>query len=799
MLVPINWLKDYVDIDCDIREFAEKMTMSGNNVEAVNKLGEEIRGVVVGKILSVERHANADKLLVCQVDIGSRVLQIVTGANNVKEGDCVPVAVHGSSLPNGIKIKKSKLRGVVSEGMLCSGQELQLTEDDYPGAGQKGILVLEGEDCKIGQDIKEVLGIDGYVVDFEITPNRPDCLSIIGMARETAATLATELKLPDVRVVENSQKEIQDLASVVIEDSDLCFRYSSRVIENVRIQPSPKWLRNRLKQAGVRPINNIVDITNYVMLEYGQPMHAFDLDKIEGRKIVVRRAREGETLVTLDNQERPLDKDMLVIADEQKTIGLAGIMGGLNTQITEDTVNILLESATFEKTNIRLSSKKLGLRTEASSRFEKGLDANMTVSALDRAAQLINQLSAGSVVRGIIDVYPNPKKNRVLKVQADSINRLLGIDITPEEMSKYLSRLGFVVEAKGGQLVIQVPSFRDDIEGIADIGEEVARMYGYDNIPATLITGSASVGGKTHTQRLMDRLKDVLSIQGLYEIATYSFVSPKTVDILRIPEGDKRRNMVRLHNPLGEDQSAMRTSLVYSMLEVMARNINRNITQGGFFEISNVFLPKELPMKQLPHEILNLCVGIYGPGTDFFRLKGVIHSVFSLLNVQNPVYEAKASPYYHPGRSAVIYNDGTAIGEIGEIHPAVTEKFDIDERLYVAELDLSYLLALPVKRKKYKPLPKFPAVTRDLALIVSDEVRALDIQNIIYQIGGELIESITLFDVYKGAQIEKGKKSMAYSITYRSDKETLTDDRVNKIEAKILKALEEELAAKLRS
>ncbi|MGI6113524.1 MAG: phenylalanine--tRNA ligase subunit beta [Mahellales bacterium] len=798
MLVPINWIRDYVDIDCDIKEYAERMTMSGSKVEAVNRLGEDIQGVVVGKIQSVERHPNADKLLVCRVDIGSEVLQIVTGAPNVKEGDYVPVAVHGSSLPNGVKIKRGKLRGVASDGMLCSGQELQLTEEDYPGAENHGILILKSGSCKLGQDIKEALGMDGYVVDFEITPNRPDCLSMIGMARETAATLATELKMPDIEV-EESTRDIRDLVSIDIKDKDLCFRYSARVIENVKIEPSPPWLKKRLKEAGVRPINNIVDITNYVMLEYGQPMHAFDLDRVGGRKIVVRRAQEGETLVTLDKQKRSLSRDMLVIADEGRALGLAGIMGGLDSEISADTSNILLESATFERTNIRQSSKKLGLRTEASSRFEKGLDANMTIPALDRAAQLINRLSAGSVARGIIDVYPSPKEERLLKVKVDSINRLLGIDITAVEMSKYLSRLGFMVKAVEGQLEVQVPSFRDDIEGMADIAEEVARIYGYDKIPATLIANSTTVGGKTHQQQLVDRLKDVLSAQGLYEITTYSFVSPKIVDILGIPAGDKRHDMVRLKNPLGEDQSAMRTTLVYSMLEVIARNINRNITSAGFFEISSIFIPRELPMKQLPDEFQNLCIGVYGPDMDFFRLKGIVQNVLTLLGIQNPGYEVKASPYYHPGRSAIIYYNGTAIGEMGEIHPDTAEKFDIDQKLYVAELDLSRLLALPAQIKKYKPLPKFPAVTRDLALIVKDDIRAKDIEDIIYKRGGDLIESIELFDVYKGSQIKEGHKSMAYSITYRSQSKTLTDDQVNKIEDKILNALKRELSAQLRS
>lgn len=794
MLIPLSWLKEYIDIDLSTEELCDRMTMTGSNVETVDHVGEGIEGVVVGKILTVKEHPNADRLVVCDVDVGDNTIQVVTGAPNISEGDLVPVALAGSKLPSGMRIEKGKLRGVESEGMLCSGDELELTDEDYEGAGVDGILILR-EDYELGVDIREALLLNDQVIEFEITPNRPDCLSVIGIAREASTTIESPLKLPEIKVLP-SNGDVHNEAKVIVEDTELCPRYCARVIKDIKIEKSPLWLRRRLSNAGVRPINNIVDITNYVMLEMGQPMHAFDLDKVKDRTIVVRRAKAGETLTTLDDVDRKLEPDMLVIADNEKAIGLAGVMGGLNTEVDEDTDMVILESAKFDGPSVRFTSKALGLRSEASARFEKGIDVNLPRQAIDRAAQLIQELGAGTVVDGVIDVLNADTAPRELKVKWRAVNDLLGIEIEPEEMVEILTALNFKVEHKGDILDIVVPTYRQDVKGMEDIAEEVARIYGYDNIPKTLMKGSGTRGKKNHKQKLLDLAKDTLIGMGFYEIMTYSFISPKAYNKI----AKEMPDVVTISNPLGEDQSIMRTTLIPSMLDVLARNRSRRVESCKLFELGKIFLPKSLPLKELPEERQLFSIGIYGQDTDFYYLKGVVETFLGQFGLLDKV---EFSPLttdttFHPGRTASIKIDDVSIGVLGEVHPKVGENYGLDIPILLAEIDFDSILALSDTEKYYRGLPKFPAVERDLAIVVEQDVLAGRIEYIISKYGGEMLEDVELFDIYDGDQIPDGYKSMAYSLSYRAADRTLKDEDVNEIHEKIVKGLETEVGATLR-
>jgi len=792
MLVPLKWLNDYVKVDdIDPKEFADAMTMSGSKVEEVIETGKEISNVVTGKVLSIEKHPDADKLVVCQLDVGSDNIQIVTGANNMKVGDVVPVALHGSTLPGGVKIKKGKLRGVESNGMMCSAVELGL---DIPDAVH-GIHILP-PDTPIGVDIREVLGLNSIIVDFEITPNRGDCLSIIGMAREAAVTFDRELKIPQVHVKENDE-DIKDYLDVEIKAKDLCRRYTARVVKNVKIRQSPEWLKERLKEAGIRPINNIVDITNYVMLEYGQPLHAFDYDTRANNKIIVRRAYDGEKLYTLDGKERTLDSSMLVIADSEKSLGIAGVMGGLNSEITENTKNIVFESANFNGTSLRLTSKAMGFRTEASSRFEKGIDPNITEVAVNRAAELVAELEAGEVVGGIIDKYEDVLEPWTIDIDPDRINRFLGTDLKAEEMIKMLEKLGITI-IRGDGLKAQIPTFRGDLELEVDIAEEIARIYGYDKIAATLMRGETVQGGRSREQKIQDKTKDILVGAGFYETVTYSFMSNADFDKIKLPVDSSLRCAVKIMNPLGEDMSIMRTTLIPSMLQVISRNYSRKVEEGQFFEIGRVYLPLEDKNAKLPHEKNILIIGMYG-SYDFFDIKGIVELLFEELGISKYGFTRETeNPTFHPGKTANILIKNKPVGIVGEIYPDVLDEFEIPVKTYICELDFDAITIAADLEKSYKPLPKYPAIERDMALLLNDETMVCEVEDIIRKKGGNLVESIKLFDVYKGKQVPEGKKSVAYSIIYRANDRTLKDEEANEIHNKIIAEIESKLGGQLR-
>ncbi|QAT41075.1 phenylalanine--tRNA ligase subunit beta [Clostridium sp. JN-9] len=792
MKVPVKWLQDYVNIDISAKELGDRLTLSGSQVEEVITTGEEIQNVVTGKILKIEKHPDADKLVVCQVDIGKdENIQIVTAATNMKENDIVPVALHGSTLHGGLKIKKGKLRGIVSNGMFCSEEELGI-------AGDKpvhGLMILP-QDTVIGEDIKKVLGLDNAIIDFEITSNRPDCLSIVGMARETAATLNTKYNMPALDYKCTSKESINSNIKVEVNDK-LCKRYMSRMIKNVKIQPSPGWMQDRLLEAGVRPINNIVDITNFVMIELGQPLHAYDLREIKSGKIVVKRAEPGEKFTTLDGVERDLSHDMLTIRDNETAIGIAGIMGGLDSEIKDDTTAVVFESADFDGTNIRVSSKKLGIRTEASGRFEKDLDPNMCETALDRVCSLINQLQCGDILEDTIDIYNEKTEKHTVEVSSKWVNEFLGTDIAPFEMKEYLDRLELNTKANGDTLITVVPTFRGDINIREDVAEEIARMYGYNNIPTTMIRSVSVRGGKNEKQHLDDKVLNALINSGLNQSISYSFVSPKVFDKILIPKDSPLRKVVTIRNPLGEDFSIMRTTTIPSMLESLSRNYSRSNETAALFEIGKTYAANE-DAEKLPYETNVLSIGMYG-NVDYLNLKGVVENVLEALNISNVSFKRESeNPTFHPGKTASLYIKKDYAGVLGEIHPDVTANYGIDTRCYVAEINLDTLFKHSNPEKKYKPLPKFPAVTRDMALLVDESTLVSDIEQIMHKQGGNMVESIKLFDVYKGKQIPQGKKSIAYSITYRMENKTLTDAEVNKVHDKILRTLEMKLGAQLR-
>lgn len=794
MRVPIQWLEDYVNIDhIDQKELIEKLVLTGSNNEGTEKVCEDISNVVVGKIEKITAHPNADKLCICSVNVGDETIQIVTGATNISEGDCIPVAKHGAIIADGVKIRKGKLRGEPSNGMLCSLEELGYDKANIPKEFDDGILILNG-DYELGMSIQEALRLNETIIDFEITPNRPDCLSMIGMARETAATYNLDLNYPSLEL-KNETGHIEGMAKVVIEAPDLCKRYVARVVKDIKIESSPMWMQLRLMHAGMRPINNIVDITNYVMLEYGQPIHAYDLDSVSDQTIIVKRAEEGEVAVTLDDKERKLSSETLVIADSKRTIGIAGIMGGGNTEISNETQNILIEVATFDKSNIRKSSKELGHRTEASSRFEKGVSAELPPIVVDRVCNLIETLKAGTVVSGMIDVYPTHQEEVKIPYRVNRICDVIGSDISEEEVIALLERLEIKTTREDNQLIATIPHFRLDLEKEIDLVEEVARLYGYDKIKMTLPQFN-SWGARTNAQNIEEKTKFELLASGVDEILSYSFVSPRDLDKIQCPEDSYLRNQVRLINPLGEEYSVMRTSLIPNVLEVLARNSNRKCPGARIFEIGNIFLPRE---NELPIEKKVLTIGCYGDHEDFFTLKGIAENVFAGLGISGVRYEKeKQHPTYHPGRCAnVVWNDHI-LGTIGEIHPNVCENFEMDSRMYVADLDFNILLQIARQDQKFTPIPKFPAIERDIAVLVKDEITSHEIEQVVKKHGGVLLESVKMFDLYKGKQIPEGYKSVAYELIFRAEDRTLVDDEVNTIFDKVLKELETELEAQLR-
>ncbi len=784
MNLSMRWLSEFVDIgEVSPREFSERMTMSGSKVEGYEVEGEEISNVVVGKILSVEKHPDSDHLVICMVDVAAaEPVQIVTGANNVFAGAVVPVALHGSTLPGGVKIKKGKLRGVESCGMLCSLSELGLTVHDFPYAIEDGIFIMQ-EDCRIGQDIQSAIGLNDTKVEFEITSNRPDCLSITGLAREAAVTFGKPLKL-HTPVVKGSGDDIHSHLNVEIKAPELCHRYVAKMVKNIKVAPSPRWMRERLRACGVRPINNIVDITNYVMLEYGQPMHAFDYQYVKEGKIVVRHAEQGESIMTLDGVERSLSPDMLVIADAATPSAVAGVMGGEYSGINDNTNTIVFESACFLGSSVRITAKKLGMRTESSGRFEKGLDPETCVPAILRACELVELLGAGEVMDGMIDEYPAPKAPVMIDLEPDWINRFLGIKLPESRMEEILRHLDFKVE--NGKVI--PPSFRSDIEHKADVAEEIARIYGYDKIPSTAVRGSAQ-GKLTERQKYERRINDVLLGQGLYEVATYSFISPKYYDKINLPENSELRNSVVISNPLGEDTSVMRTTAVPSMLEVLARNYNNRNLNASLYEIATEYTPRG--EEELPIEKNKIVVGMYGTETDYYVLKGIIETLLEACDVKGwditPVLE---DPTFHPGRCAKLTVGEATLGILGEIHPSVCQNYGIGTKVYLAKLDVDTMFDARVIEKKYSPMPKFPASSRDLAIVCDQSLPVLFIEKAIRSAVGKILEKVELFDVYQGSQIEKGKKSVAYNITMRAADRTLTDEECDKAVKNILTELQ---------
>ena len=810
MNLSMKWLGDYVKADMPIKDFCHALTMSGSKVECYEEEGKNISNVVVGKILSKGPHENADALFVCQVDIGADApIQIVTNAKNVKEGDLVPVALDGAVLPEG-KIKKCKMRGVESFGMFCGLDTLGLSSHDFPYADPEGVFVIE-EDCKLGQDIHSAIGLDDTSVEFEITSNRPDCLSVIGLARETAATYNQPLnvKAPEFKGVDG---DINSMLKVDIHNTEKCQRYCAGIVKNVKIGPSPRWMRERLRASGVRPINNFVDITNYVMLEYGQPMHAFDLRYVEGAHINVRNAVDGEKIMTLDGVERELSSDMLVIADEKKPVAVAGIMGGEYSGIMDDTTTVVFESAYFEPTQVRQTSKKLRLKSDASARYEKGVDRLISMTCLKRAFELVEELGAGEVLNTVIDLDYTDKTPASVDFDSDWINNFLGTDLTESQMKEYLNRLGFTFE--GGKVL--APSFRIDIGCKADIAEEVARIYGYNNIPSTDFRGVARAEF-TSEQKFTRALRNAAVSLGGYEIATYSFVSPKYFDKIKLPPDSKLRKVVRIVNPLGEDTSVMRTSTIPSMLDILSFNYNNRNEKACLFEISKEYLPVEEKRNyqgdeallinngkprheyeyQLPDEPQRLTIGMYGGDADFYKLKGMVEQLLSEMNIYDVEYiRATDSDVFdekyalHPGRSAVIMRDGVALGIMGEVHPEVQETYEIGVKTYVAKLNIPELMDSAAEKITYSPLPKFPATTRDLSLLVDEDTPVAELEKAIKGAVGKILEKVTLFDVYRSDDMKKnGKKSIAYSISMRSHEGTLTDEQADSAMKKALKAL----------
>ena len=806
MNTPLSWIRAYVpDLNVTAREYMDAMTLSGTKTEGYECFDKNLEKIVIGQVTSIEKHPDADKLIVCQVDIGSETIQIVTGAPNVTLGAKVPVVLDGGKVAGGhdggpmpaegIKIKKGKLRGVESSGMMCSIEELGSSREMYPEAPENGIYIFP-EDAEVGADAIEALGLHDVNFEYEITSNRVDCYSIIGIAREAAATFGKAFNPPHPTLHGNGENAA-DYVAVEIRDKDLCSRYCARVVKNIKIGPSPKWMQRRLAACGIRPISNLVDITNYVMMEYGQPMHAFDLDTVAGHKIIVRRAADGDEFVTLDGQVRKLDKDILMICDAEKEIGIAGIMGGENSKITDDVKTVLFESACFDGTNIRLSAKRLGMRTDASGIFEKGLDPNNAYDAVNRACELIEELGCGEVVGGIVDACGELPKEHTLPLRPDWINEFLGTDIPAEDMVKYLEKLELKVDTEA--MTVTVPTFRQDLEGEADIAEEVARFFGYANIPTTLPKGEATTGKLPFDLKIQELARRVAMYHGFSQAMTYSFESPKVFDRLLIPETCPARKAITIANPLGEDFSIMRTLPLNGLLTSLSTNYNHRNKNVRLYEMAKVYLPKDLPLTELPDERVQFTLGFYGDG-DFYDMKGVVEEFLTEAGVTDKLHydPSDKKPFLHPGRQAAIKLKGETLGYLGELHPQAADNYGIGERTYVAVLDMPAVVPHCSFDRKYEGVAKFPAVNRDISMVMDKSLLAGQIEDVIEQKGGKLLESFKLFDVYEGSQIEQGKKSMAYTITFRAKDHTLGEEEITGVMNKILNALKA-LGAELRS
>ena len=796
MNTSLSWIKAYVPgLDVTAQEYTDAMTLTGTKVETFEKLDADLDKIVIGQILSIERHPDADKLIICQVNIGEKTIQVVTGAPNVHVGDKVPVVLDGGRVagghdgkktPGGIPIKKGKLRGIESDGMMCSIEELGSSRDMYPEAPEYGIYIFP-EDAVVGESAVKALGLDDVVFEYEITSNRVDCYSVIGIAREAAATFHKEFKPPVVTATGNSE-DVHDYVKVIVKDTDLCPRYCARVVKNIKIAPSPVWMQRRLASNGIRPINNIVDITNYVMEEYGQPMHAYDYDTLAGHEIVVRRAGADEKFVTLDGQERTMDENVLMICDGEKAVGIAGIMCGENSMITDDVKTMMFEAACFDGTNIRLSAKRIGLRTDASGKFEKGLDPNNAEDAINRACQLIEELGAGEVVGGMVDVYTKKKEPVRIPFQPERINALLGTDVSEEDMLSYFKKIDLGYDAEKREVI--APTFRHDLFRMADLAEEVARFYGYDNIPTTLPKGESTLGKLPFEVRIEGIARDVAEFSGFSESMNYSFESPKVFDKLLIPEDSELRKPIVISNPLGEDFSVMRTLPLNGMLSSLAFNYNHRNKNVRLYELAKVYLPKTLPLTELPDERVQFTMGMYGEG-DFYVMKGVVEEFFSKAGIRGKIsYDPKAGKtFLHPGRQANIIYNGEVMGYLGEIHPQVADNYGIGDKTYVAVLDMPVVVKYADFDRKFTGIARFPAVTRDLSMVVPHEILAGDIEDMIVQRGGKILESYQLFDVYEGSQIKAGYKSMAYSVVFRAKDKTLEESEINTAMKKILNGL----------
>lgn len=798
MNTSLKWIKALVPgLDCTAQEYTDAMTLSGSKVESYEQLDADLDKIVIGQVKKIERHPDADKLVICQVDIGEPELtQIVTGAANVFEGAKVPVVLDGGRVagghdgtktPGGIKIKKGKLRGIESNGMMCSIEELGSSREMFPDAPVNGLYIF-GEDAPVGENAVSYLGLDDSVIEYEITSNRVDCFSVLGIAREAAATFDKKF-VPPVVTETGNDENVNDIVKVTVKDADLCSRYTARVVKNVKFAPSPKWMQERLRSHGIRPINNLVDITNYVMEEYGQPMHAYDLDTIAGNEIVVRRAAKDEKFVTLDGQERQMDDSVLMICDAEKAIGIAGIMGGENSMITENVHTMLFEAACFDGTNIRKSSKKIGLRTDASAKFEKGLDPNLAMEAMNRACQLVEELGAGEVVGGAVDIYPVKREGIRIPFEPDKYNKLLGTDIDKETMIGYFKKIDLGYNEATNEIL--VPSWRQDLLCDADMAEEVARFYGYDNIGVTLPSGESTAGGKSFKLRMEEKAREVAEFCGFSQAMTYSFESPKVFDKLLIPADSDLRKTVVISNPLGEDYSIMRTLPLNGMLASLSTNFGRRNKDVRLYEMGNIYLPKQVPLTELPEERMQLTFGMYGDG-DFFTMKGVVEELLSQLGLRNKAeYDPTADlPFLHPGRKASVVYDGTVIGYLGEVHPTVAANYAIKERVYIAVVDMPEIVSRASFDYKYEGITNFPVSSRDLSMVVPKNILVGDIEKVFDEKGGAYLESYELFDVYEGEQIEKGFKSVAYSLKFRGKDKNLEENDITSAMNKILKGLE---------
>ena len=792
----MQWIKEYADIPVDAETYKNKMIMIGNGVEGYENLGAEVENVVVGTVLTCEDHPNSDHLHLTTVDVGQEEpLHIVCGAPNCRAGIQTPVAMVGAHLPGGVKIKKGKMRGEISEGMLCSSDEIGVPVELYPSIGSAGILEFN-EPHQNGEDVRPILGIDDTAMDFEVLANRPDCLSVWGIARETAVALGTEFKKPEITVKE-AGGDIHDYVKVEVQDTDLCPRYIARVIKDVRVGPSPMWLRKYLHGAGMRSINNVVDITNFIMLETGHPMHAFDLDMVEGHHIIVRKAVEGEHITTLDGKAHPLSAGQLVICDATKPSCVAGIMGGEESEITEKTHTMMFECAVFDRAATRVTSRALGIRTESSGRFEKGVSVKTAMEAMQRACQMINELDAGDVVSGIIDIYPNPEQEQVITASCERIARRTGVDIPAEDIVRILESLHFGVVRDGDKLTVTVPDFRQDVEGEADLSEEALRVYGYEHIPSTLLRGETTPGGRSDRMRLKDDIARVLTSMGYYEIMNFSFISPKQVEKLGLPEGDPRLNLLAIRNPLGEDTSVMRTTLAPDMLATLALNMNHGNEECRLYEAAAIFDPEHRTEENLPTETQKLSLGLYGKDADFYALRGAVERLLSNLGIAVAI-EAAGEPYHHPGRCATLKHDDQVVCMLGEVHPAVREQFDMPSRAYIAELDLAVLAALRTPMGTVKPMPRYPSVTRDLALVMAESVQVGPLLADMAKAAGNILEDAKMFDVYRSPLLGPDKKSVAFSFVFRGADRTLTDAEITKAVEKLQKVAAEKYDAVIR-